>query len=219
MFYISNWVEITERKHAEKALQESEEKLAGIIASLPDHMSMIDKQYNIVWANDVAKSLFNPNLVGQNCYRVYHGRDKPCEPRVVKGSFEDGKVHDHQTEVIGADGNKMAFWCTASVVTRHTDGRPKIVLEVSRNITNQERAKEILQSERDKFQGVLNALGEGMYIVNQDFIVEYQNDLLKERFGDIIEKKCYAAYMGLDKRCEKCPVSFQIVGFSSLKYI
>ena len=73
MFYISNWVEITERKHAEKALQESDEKLAGIIASLPDHMSMIDEQYNIIWTNDVAKSLFGPSMVGQNCYRVYHG--------------------------------------------------------------------------------------------------------------------------------------------------
>ena len=206
MFYISNWVEITERKHAEKALQQSEEKLAGIIASLPDHMSMIDEQYNIVWANDVAKSLFGPDLVAQNCYRVYHGRDKPCEPCVVRRSFEDGKVHDHQTEVVGADGNKMIFWCTASVVTWHIDGKPKVVLEVSRNITNQERAKEILQSERDKFQGVLNALGEGMYIVNRDFIIEYQNDLLKERFGDTIGKKCYAAYMGLDKQCEKCPI-------------
>ncbi len=205
MFYISNWVEITERKHAEKALQQSEEKLAGIIASLPDHMSMIDEQYNIVWTNDVAKSLFGPDLVGQNCYRVYHGHKKPCEPCVVRQSFEDGKIHDHQTEVIGVDGNKMVFWCTANVVTWHADGRPKIVLEVSRNITNQERAKEILKSERDKFQGVLNALGEGMYIVNRDFIVEYQNDLLKERFGDTIGKKCHVAYMGSDKPCEKCP--------------
>ncbi|MBE9593326.1 MAG: hypothetical protein IMF19_07575, partial [Proteobacteria bacterium] len=32
-----------------EALRRSEEKLAGIIASVTDHMSIIDEQYNIVW--------------------------------------------------------------------------------------------------------------------------------------------------------------------------
>ncbi|MCK4727501.1 MAG: PAS domain-containing protein, partial [Desulfobacterales bacterium] len=59
--------------------RESEEKLAGIIASVTDHMSMMDEQHNIVWANDVARELFGPDLVGKKCYSTYHGYDKPCE--------------------------------------------------------------------------------------------------------------------------------------------
>jgi len=96
--------ELLKRKQAEKALRESKEKLAGIIASMAEHMSMMDEQYNIVWANDVAKRLFGPNLVGKKCYHIYYGYDKPCEPCVVRKCFEDGKVHEHETDVIGADG-------------------------------------------------------------------------------------------------------------------
>ncbi len=209
-YYLSNWVEITERKRAVAALRESEEMLAGIVASLPDHMSIIDGQQNIVWTNDVAKDLFGPDLVGRKCYSAYHGCDKPCELCVVMDCFEDGKVHEHETGVIGENGNQMTFWCTSSVVTRHVDGRPKIVLEVSRNITHRKRAEEALRSERDKLQGVINALGERMYIVTQDFVIEYQNDILKERFGDVIGKKCHAVYMQSDRPCKPCPVNRMI---------
>ena len=326
---IAQGVDITERREIEKALRENEEWLAGIISSLPDHMSMLDEQQNIVWANDIAKDLFGPDLVGKKCYKAYHGHDKPCDPCVVKKCFKDGKVHEHETTVTGYDGNQMVFWCTSSVVARHTDGKPKLVLEVSRNITKRKMAEEelresesrmrtiyqsagdgmfvidtkgryvdvnpsgckmfgytreeilstdiqlllfpddvkrgfeggqkswkgsayipeyimkkkdgseiwvemtiapfrvrgeqfalgikrdiskrkrmdeMLRTERDKFQGMLAAMGEGVYIANRDYIIEYQNDMLKVRFGDNIGKKCYEAYMGTDEPCRQCPV-------------
>jgi len=325
---IAQGVDITERREAEKALLAGEERLAGIIASLPDHMSMVDEQHDIVWVNDVAKDLFGSDLIGRKCYSVYHGYDKPCEPCVVRKCFEDGKVHEHETTVTGRDGNHIAFWCTASVVARYADGKPKTVLEVSRNITkrkmavemlkesekkyrvlfetahdaiflsdetgkfvdvnrmackslnytkkellklsnreidadprgyeafimardglveklmfevsqrkkdgtifpveitgsffmvndkrismaiarditNRRQAEEMLRTERDKFQGMLAAMGEGVYIVNQDFIIEYQNDMLTGRFGDNVGNNCYAAYMGSDKPCRQCPI-------------
>ncbi len=144
--------EAVERRRADEALRESEEKLAGIIASVTDHMSMMDEQHNIVWANDVARELFGPDLVGKKCYSAYHGYDKPCEPCVVTKSFEDGKVHKHETEVIRADGKRMIFWCKASVAAWDSDGRPKMVVEVSRNITDRKRAKKALQKARDELE-------------------------------------------------------------------
>jgi PAS domain S-box-containing protein len=130
---------------AEEALRESEEKLSGIVDSVTDHMSMIDEQHNIVWGNDVAKGLFGPDLVGKKCYSAYHRHEKPCEPCIVKKCFEDGNVHEHETEVIGADGNRMLFWCIANVAARYRDGRPKTVVEISRNITELKRAEDTLR--------------------------------------------------------------------------
>ena len=136
--------DVTERKRAEKALRESEEKLAGIIASVTDHMSIIDDKHNIVWANDIAKELFGPDLLGKKCYSSYHGYDKPCEPCVARKCFEDGKVHEHETVVTTRDGKQMIFWCVSSAAAWHRDGRPKLVVELSRNITNRKQAQEAL---------------------------------------------------------------------------
>ncbi|MDY6951913.1 MAG: response regulator [Thermodesulfobacteriota bacterium] len=68
-----------------------------------------------------------------------------------------------------------------------------------------ERTKE-LRSERDKFQGMLSALDEGVDIVNRDCIVEYQNDVLVRRFGRKIGEKCERAYGELDRFCDHCPI-------------
>lgn len=127
-----------------EALRKSEDELAGIIASMTDSMSMTDEEHNIVWANEVAKDLFGPDLVGKKCYSAYYQYDKPCEPCMARKCFEDGKVHEHETEVIGTDGNRMNFWCIASVTAWHTDGRPKMVTEVCRNITERKRAEKAL---------------------------------------------------------------------------
>ena len=128
-----------------EALRISEEKLAGIIASVTDHMSIIDEQYNIVWVNNIAKELFGPDLVGKKCYSAYHGYDRLCEPCMVSKCFEDGKVYEYETEVIGADRNRMLFWCTCGVVARHSDGRPKSVIKISRDITECKQSKEQLE--------------------------------------------------------------------------
>ncbi|NVL91041.1 MAG: PAS domain S-box protein [Desulfobacterales bacterium] len=125
-----------------EALRESREKLAGIIDSVTDHMVMVDEEFNIVWANDFAKEVFGPNLVGKKCYIVYHGRDEVCEPCIVKQCFEDGKVHEFETEIIVADGNKKTLWCTAGVSAWDEDNRPKMVVEFLRDITERKQVEE-----------------------------------------------------------------------------
>jgi len=72
--------EVTERRRAEEALLESEGKLAGIVDSVTDLMIMVDNQFNIVWANDIAQDLFGRDMVGKKCHSIYHGRDTVCEP-------------------------------------------------------------------------------------------------------------------------------------------
>ncbi|MBW2645808.1 MAG: PAS domain-containing protein, partial [Deltaproteobacteria bacterium] len=139
-------------KETGKALRASEEKMAGIMSSITDHMSMMDNKHNIVWANNVAKKLFGQDLVGKKCYRAYHGYDSPCEPCVVSNCFDDGKVHEHETVVTREDGGEMVFWCVASVAERHSDGRPKMVVEISRDITGRKRVEEELKATRDDLE-------------------------------------------------------------------
>jgi len=152
--------DITERKQAEEFLRESKEKLAGIIASVSDHMSMMDEEHNIVWANDVAKRLFGPDIIGKKCYSTYHRFNEVCQPCIVEKTFADGKVHEHETEVIGADGKKMIFWCKASVAARHEDGRPKLVVEISRDITIRKRTEKALRESMEKYRSIIEGIEE-----------------------------------------------------------
>ncbi len=63
-----------------------------------------------------------------------------------------------------------------------------------------------LQVQRDKFEGIVASLGDGLDIVSQDYRVHFQNELLRERFGDLTGKLCYEEYMGRETPCEPCPM-------------
>ena len=174
--------EAVERKTVEEALRESEEKLAVIVASVTDHMSMMDEQHNIVWANDAAKESFGPDLVGNKCYSVYHKYQEPCDPCVVRNCFEDGNACEREREVIGADGRRMIFWSMANVAARRRNGRPKLVLEISRDITERKIAEEALRESEEKYSTLVEQSLTGIYI-DQDEKIVFANDRFAEIYG------------------------------------
>jgi signal transduction histidine kinase len=73
-----------------------------------------------------------------------------------------------------------------------------------KEIVGRQNIEKILRAERDKFQVMLEAMGQGMHILNSDFTIEYQNDVLRELFGDQIGHTCYEVYKGRNTPCEVC---------------
>ena len=126
-------------------IKKAKEKLDGIIKSTTDHMTMVDEEHNVIWVNDIGKNLFGEGVVGNKCYKMYHGSKQPCEQCLALKTFADEKIHEQEKEVIGKDGNRMVFWATSSIAGRYEDGRPKYVVEILRDITDRKIAEENLQ--------------------------------------------------------------------------
>ncbi|MCK4818165.1 PAS domain S-box protein, partial [bacterium] len=149
--------DVTEQKRAEVALKENEQRLSGIINSISDNMSIMDKDLNIVWANEVGKELFGSDILGQKCHLCYHNNKEACEPCLVKKTFQDGLIHDHFTKVLDKEGNTREFWCTSNVAAYDELGKPRLVIEVSRDVTEQKQAEEILRESEERLNAVLSS--------------------------------------------------------------
>ena len=145
-------LDITERKRAEKELRENEGRLSALLTSIPDHMSMMDKDLNIIWANETAMRLFGNDIIGKKCYKVYHRRTSPCKPQpcITLKAFKSGKSHTHTTEVRTEHGISMYYHCTANVALRDNDGKPTAVLEISRDVTKEKKLESELRTQAEE---------------------------------------------------------------------
>ena len=133
--------ELSERKPMEQPSPAGEKELAGAPDAVREHMSMVDEQHNIVWADQTAKDLFGSDLVGKKCYWAYHRRDAPCESCVVKKAFAEGKLYERETSVAG-ENKEMIFCCTSSVATRDANGRPRLVARLFHDIADPRPAED-----------------------------------------------------------------------------
>jgi PAS domain S-box-containing protein len=181
--------DITERKHAEEALRDSEGKLNAMLQSIADPMSMMDQDLTIIWANEPAKRYFGKDIIGKKCYEAYHLRPAPCEPYpcLTLKAFLDGKTHQHEITVIDNQGEKRFFECTANVALRDNSGKPVAVLETSRDITNRKKAEEALRESEEKYRTLIDRANDGICVV-QDSIVKMCNRYLAVLWGGSVEQ-------------------------------
>jgi signal transduction histidine kinase len=86
-------------------------------------------------------------------------------------------------------------------IVRDREKTQKHTEELTNTIREQKRVE---SSERDKFQGVLSAIGEKMYIVNKNYEIDYQNEILDMLHGNRVGEKCFHTYLQSDKPCSFC---------------
>jgi PAS domain S-box-containing protein len=144
------WRDITERKHAEKSLNESikraeeeKAKTEAIIAAIGDGISIEDTDFKIIYQNQVIKDLVGDHI-GELCYKAYHRIDQVCEGCQVALCFKDGKVRTVERDTV-TDKGIIHVENTASPL-RDSTGKIIAGVEVIRNITSRKKAEE----EREK---------------------------------------------------------------------
>lgn len=174
-------LDITKRKETEEALKQSEEKLDAMLQSIGDHISLIDRDLNIVWANDTAMKVFGNNIIGKKCHEVYHREKEPCLSHscFILQTFQDGKIREKESEVIDKKGNKLSFHCVAKVALKDEKGKPVTVLEVSRDITAQKRAEEALRLQ----QFSINNASISIFWITPEGKFVYVNDAACQKLG------------------------------------
>ncbi len=72
--------------------------------------------------------------------------------------------------------------------------------------------EEALRIERDNLKSIFEAMQDGVYIVNQNYDIQYVNQVLIKDFGVYNDKKCYEYFHGKTEACSWCKISDVFAG-------
>ena len=126
--------DITKRKQIEKELRKSNQERELILSSISELVVYYDCNMKIKWANMSASNscgLLPEQLVGHNCYEIWHNITEPCYECPVLQSIQTGEPQ--QGEVNTPDG---AHWSIRAYPVWDENHTLAGVVEVARNITD-----------------------------------------------------------------------------------
>jgi two-component system NtrC family sensor kinase len=152
----------------------------AMIDALVDPIMIVKSDYSITKANQaMAKLKSKPvrEIIGQNCYEVFAGRNQPCEGCKLQSSFDEKQSNQWDLERIRSD----RFYEVTSQPVYDISGKIEGMVHVYRDRTEARKLQEqLLQSEKLASIGLLaggiaheinNPLG-GIIIFSQMLIRE-----------------------------------------------
>jgi PAS domain S-box-containing protein len=103
------------------------------------------------------------------------------------------------------NGAQKAHWIQLeSVAVQNGGGSKEQFRTVIKEITNRKQKENALRSQRDSLMNILDSMADGIYIINQDYDVEYANSTLIKEFGPVDGRKCYEYLSGRKDVCPYC---------------
>lgn len=165
----------------------------GLIDSISDPISIIDKDYNITKANKaMAKRANTKNvkqIIGKKCHEVFAGNESPCKGCKMLDAYSNGKTSFNLEDTVP---NK--FFEVSSHPLKNEKNEIEGIVQVYRDRTEEKNLHaQLIQSEKLASIGLLaggiaheinNPLG-GILIFSQMLLKEMDNE--SSHYQDIVE--------------------------------
>ncbi|MBU0910526.1 MAG: PAS domain S-box protein, partial [Proteobacteria bacterium] len=142
-YVVEHATDISERKQAELALRSEKEKLETVTRNMGVGLTIIAKDYRILWSNQVLKEIFGDiEIEGKICHETFNKQAQVCPGCGVRQVFATGQgpvIHEQK----GIDINDNDFWSEMIVTPiRDEQGNITAALEVVVPINERKQAEE-----------------------------------------------------------------------------
>ncbi|MCK4782123.1 MAG: PAS domain S-box protein, partial [Desulfobacteraceae bacterium] len=218
---LSTYEDITERKQAEEALRESEEKYRSLVESTEDSIYLLDRNCTYLFMNKkhlTRLSLAPKKAIGR-IYAEFHSEDD-TKDFIGKAEkvFKTGRSlsYEYRSE---RDGG---YYIRTLSPVKETDGSSKAIIVVSKDITEHKQSEETLRESEEKFrslfENMLNGIAYCKILLDEnnhpiDFVYLEVNDSFEKLTGlkkeNVVGKKVTEAIPGIK---DAHPELFDIYG-------
>lgn len=174
--------DVTERKRAEEALRESEEKHRRVFENIQDVYLETLHDGTVVEVSPSVKTVVGfsrEELVGASVLQLYH---VPEERQVLLAKLrEDAEVRDYELSIKCKDG-KVILCSTNARLIRDESTDSWHICGVMRDISERKRTEEVLKTTFLRFYTILSSLRVGVLLVSEGGKIEFANQAFCDMF-------------------------------------
>ncbi len=184
--------DISDRKQAEQALRESEERFRNVYNTAPLAFVVWDRDTRVTDWNKEAEEVFGwskEEIIGHNFFDfLIPAKDRPHVEEVVdtllKGELSSHTVNDNLTkegQIITCEWNNSPL--------HDDDGNVIGVISLALDITERRKAEEALKESEKRYRTVLEANPDPVIVYDIEGNVVYFNPVFEQVFGWTLEER------------------------------
>jgi len=207
---VGTHVDITERKRAQEALRESEERYRSLFEGAEDHIFVVDQDFRYTMVNESALKAGGftlEDIVGKEPRELFP-EDAEFYLSQYRHAFETGEPVRFERELRLPDGLHW-FSVTLSPV-KDIQGCVTALTGISRDITERVRAEEALRESESEKKSILNAISDVVLFQDTNLTIRWGNEAAARSVGktqqELVGYCCYELWHGRSEPCEGCPV-------------
>jgi two-component system, cell cycle sensor histidine kinase and response regulator CckA len=158
----------------------------NIFSAIPDLLTVIDRDFNIVMSNwhDSALVPEEARRGRPKCYRAYHHRDRPCEPCHVQEVFRTGRPQKTK-KTNRLDGRTREF---SAFPVLNKAGRVILAAESVRDVTGRCQAEKALRASEARFRTLVEDNPESLFLTDVQGIILAASRMAARRVGKNLEE-------------------------------
>lgn len=188
-----------------RQLDESRKTYKDLFEKVPCYLTVISRDYRVVRANQAFKDEFG-DQVGKECFSSFKGLRATCRNCPVDKTFRDGAPHrSEEVWRVGRDGKKV-YVVVHTAPIFDADGKVAEVLEMSVDVTRQEKLHRELRKKEEQFRNLFENVPCYLTVIDRYYRIAFYNKFFARDFGDSWGKNCFEIYKNRDSRCDNCPV-------------
>ncbi|MBI4101384.1 MAG: PAS domain S-box protein [Candidatus Nealsonbacteria bacterium] len=208
--------DVTQRKKAEDELKKNEKWLREVIGAAEAGRYGHATDFSNGFVSEKMASILGFKLAELPTYPEFapwfanriHPEDRTGFQAAVENYFE-GKIPRFDQEYRFLNKNNQWIWLhVITAPTQHDEkGRPAFSVGLVFDISAHKKTEELLKTEKEFSENILETMPDGMSIVDQDSRIIYLNKNFQEIFGQkTLGQKCYEIFKDDKTQCPLCPL-------------